>query len=110
MGFAGADEHLVVREYYNPNNFDVCFWRLSNYRSLNINKYLSAFKIPLGPIAAVLKPNEFITLPHGYYDIHGKGLEKGEPFKLITNYGDARGKGNKHPSLPVVDQKWTDRS
>ena len=94
-----ADEHLIVREYYNPNKFDVIFERLKIY-----DYYVNQFNIMLGPLRAVLKANDFLTLPHGYYKVTSKN---GAPlFDLVINYGDARNKGNKLPSLPVVDHRF----
>lgn len=90
---AYCDPDLLQREYYNPNKFEVSFVRNSakDLYILNSGK-------ALGPEVAILKPDEFLYLPHGYYTATGKGLEHGEPFKLIVNLERMMFRGNKTPS------------
>lgn len=93
------DEFLIIREHYNPNPFAIRFTRQKQY-----DGYIRESGISLGPVEAILKPEHWITLPHGYYD--GNAIEGPEIFSVTTNFGDDRGKGNKLPSLPVVDPRF----
>lgn len=97
---AVRDEALIVREFYNPNPFDVVFERLVEF-----DGYVIRNKIPLGPLLCVCKSGDFLTLPHAYFKITSKN---GCPvFDMVVNFGDERGKGNKLPSLPVIDPRWS---
>lgn len=92
---AVADEHLIRREFYNPNDFDIVF-----HRDPSRVFYVRAACIPLGPEVAVLKAREWLVLPHAYYiprATNGQDL-----FQLVQNFGDAIGKGNTKPSLPEM--------
>lgn len=92
---AVADEHLIRREFYNPNDFDVIF-----YRDQSRAMYVHAAGIPLGPEVAILKARDWLVLPHAFFiprAMNGQDL-----FKLVQNFGDMIGKGNKLPSLPEV--------
>lgn len=87
---AVLDEHLIVREYYNPNDFDLYFERDNRFIA-----HIAKNRIPPGFNTMILKPGNFIKVPHGYWVIHTKDKR---PYNLITNFGDMIGKGNKLPS------------
>lgn len=90
-----GDEFLIHRELYNPNDFDILIERDRNRVSHIVNS-----RIPLGPERAVLKARDWIYLPHGYFIFTASN---GAPvFDVITNFGDAIGKGIKNPSRPEV--------
>lgn len=89
------DTDLLQREYYNPNKFNVEFWRLNQFDFYVIENKGHQY---LGPHYAILKPDTHLYLPHGYYLIKGQGLKQGEKFELITNLEKMMFKGNKTPS------------
>lgn len=91
------DEHLVHREVYNPNKFDVYF-----FRSLEMDEYVKKAKVPLGEQVIRCKAGEHCYLPHGYFIGHGKGLPEGTPINVIVNFGDSMFTGNTKVSLPAI--------
>ena len=84
------DEHLIVREYYNPNNFELYFERQNEYLP-----HINQNKIPPGFPTFILKPHSFIKVPHGYWIIHTPDKR---PYDLIQNFGSMIGVGNTKPS------------
>jgi hypothetical protein len=64
--------------------------------------YIQAAGIYVGEEKYILKPGEFQLLPHMYFN---SVKTNGEPAKLLTNFGDEIGKGNRKASSPVVDLK-----
>lgn len=94
------DEHLLRREIYNPNNFDIIFTR-----NIDQDLYIMRAGIPLGEIRMVCKSKDFLILPHGYFIATGDGLPKGELINAIVNLGDTIGKGNKLPSPPIAETR-----
>lgn len=89
------DEHLVRREFYNPNNFSILFELMPDKI-----RYVKGSGIPTGPKSAILKPDDFLVLPHAYFILRAMN---GAPFfDLIQNYGDQIGIGNKKPSRPEI--------
>ena len=90
------DDRLIRIEIYNPNEFNVLVERDKRFDNL----VRSAF-IPLGPEKAILKPGEFMILPHQFVTYHAMN---GSPtVTLISNIGDQIGKGNKTPSAPILE-------
>lgn len=86
------DEHLIRREVYNPNPFKVLF-----RRNVVMDRYISAARIPLGPLRRELEPDEFLLLPHGYYFAEPIGTSVIQ-YDMVVNFGDNIGIGNKNPS------------
>lgn len=93
-----SDTHLIEVEYYNPNKFDIIFERDQRYFD-----YIRLNNISLGPVRAVLKADDFLTLPHQYYI--PKAINGPEIFNLIINMGDQKRKGNKLPSIPIMESR-----
>lgn len=90
---AVADEHLILREYYNCNSSDLIFKVDERYV-----QYILHNKIPLGPNTFLLKAGQHKTVPHGYWVI--ETVDKRPTYELVTNFGDLIGKGNTKPSRP----------
>lgn len=90
------DTHLIEVEYYNPNKFAV---QLD--RDRRFDQYIVQCRIPIGPLRAILKPYDFITIPHQYYIL--TAMNGAELFDLVVNMGDNKGIGNKLPSIPVLE-------
>lgn len=90
------DEHLVCREIYNPNAYSIIF-----SRNKVQDRLIIASKIPLGAETIICKPYDWVFLPHGYY--LAKASNGADLINCITNFGDAIGKGNKLPSLPIAE-------
>lgn len=89
------DPMLLQREYHNRNKFAVEFtidarWIPYVIRSKGIEKR--------GPDKAVVEPDEFLYLPHGYYIIKGVGVPDGEPVNMLINLEKNMFKGNKKAS------------
>lgn len=87
------DEHLLRREIYNPNNFDIIF-----RRNISMDQYIKDATIPLGPLSATCKADDFLYIPHAYYIAEAIGLPKGTPCDVLVNFGDNIGIGNKKAS------------
>lgn len=85
-----SDEFLLRREIYNPNKFDIIF-----RRNKNMDKYIHAATIPLGPEVAICKADDFLYLTHAYYFAEGIGVPQGTPCDVLVNFGDNIGIGNK---------------
>lgn len=90
------DSSLIEVEHYNPNKFAVEFIRDDRHFH-----YIYQNKIPIGPRRAVLKPDDWLVLPHQYYI--AKSINGPEVFSLTTNLGKTKRTGNKLPSLPVLE-------
>lgn len=88
------DEHLIRREIYNPNNFDIEF-----KRNVTMDTYIKNATIPLGPLRITCKADDFLYLPHAYYFAEGIGVPQGTPIDVVVNFGDNIGIGNKKASL-----------
>lgn len=93
-----ADVHLLQREYHNRNKFSVKFTRLKNQ-----DLYVLAAGKALGPEIAILEPDGFLYLPHGFYLVeglqkNGKTIPFGVPINLLINLEKAMFRGNKVPS------------
>lgn len=88
------DEMLIRREFYNPNSFAIRFELMKESMA-----YVHRNGIMVGPMVAILPPDSFVVLPHAYYRIFAPA----PVFDLIQNFGDQIGKGNKRPSLPIVE-------
>lgn len=93
-----SDTHLIEVEYYNPNKFDILLERDQRYFD-----YINQNNIPLGPSRAILKADDFITIPHQYYIL--TTIKGPEIFNIVVNMGDQKRKGNKLPSLPVFEKR-----
>lgn len=91
-----SDTHLIEVEYYNPNKFAIEVIRDDRFFS-----YIYQNKISIGPRRTILKPDDFIVLPHQYYIL--KTIDGPEIFDLVVNMGNAKRIGNKLPSLPVLE-------
>ena len=92
------DDHLIRREYYNAEKFEVIFELMPEKIP-----YVAGAGIALGPKRAVLKPGCWLVLPHAFYVITAAN---GAPFiNLTVNMGDMIGTGNKLPSLPVLESR-----
>lgn len=92
------DTNLIEVEYYNQNKFSIEMIRDDRYFH-----YVYQNKIPIGPRRAILKPEDWLKLPHRYYIF--KAIDGPEIFNLVVNMGDTKGIGNKLPSLPVLEKK-----
>lgn len=88
-----ADVNLLQREYFNRNKFLVKF-----VRDKTKDHYVIQAGKNLGPDVAFCLPEDFLYLPHGYYQIEGVGVPKGEPVEMLMNLEKAMFKGNKTPS------------
>ena len=86
------DEHLIVREYYNPNDFELYLERDNRYL-----KHIDDNAIPRGFNSLIIKPHSFMKVPHGYWIIHTPDKRE---YQLITNFGSKIGVGNRLPSNP----------
>src|SRR5687768_15010842 len=82
------DEMLIVREIYNPNNFDIIFSRMTQ-----MDHYIRDAKIPLGALILVCKADDFLILPHAYFT--AKASNGADLIQVVTNFGDSIGIGNK---------------
>lgn len=89
------DEHLVRREFYNPNNFEIQFTRMEDKVA-----YILESGINPGPKFLTLKPNDWLVVNHAYYV--PRAANGAELFNVVTNFGDSIGKGNKKVSLPSL--------
>ena len=89
------DEHLIRREIYNQNDFDVVF-----YRDPAKELYVRAANIPLGPEVYTLKAGGRVVLPHICYIL--RALDGREIFTLVQIFGDEIGTGQTKPSRPEV--------
>lgn len=94
------DERLIRIEIYNPNEFSVLVERDKRF-----DHVVKAANIPLGPEKAVVKPGDFLILPHQFVTYHAMN---GSPtLNLVSNIGDSIGKGNKLPSPPIFEGRNT---
>lgn len=94
-----SDESLIHREFYNAHNHTVFF-----VRDKTRDAYVSACGIPLGPDVIKVRTQDWCHLPHTYFV---PTCEKQCPaIEGVFNFGNTIGKGNKLPSLPIVDAKW----
>jgi hypothetical protein len=97
-----SDENLVHREFYNSHNHTI-FW----VRDTTRDQYVASSGISLGEKVITVKSKEWCHLPHFYFI---PTCEKKCPMlEGVFNFGDVIGRGNKLPSLPIVDAKWQKR-
>lgn len=87
------DEHLIHRELYNPNKFDVIMTR-----NTSMDNYIRDAGIILGPAWAICKADGFLYLPHGYY--FSKATNGAPSFPMLVNFGSNIGIGCKQASRP----------
>ena len=94
------DEHLLRRELYNPNDFDLIVTR-----DKEKDLYVNAAGITLGLERMLLKAKDWVVINHAFYFV--TVAKKGGPelFELVVNFGDMIGKGNRLPSLPIYDAR-----
>lgn len=90
------DSNLIEVEYFNKNDFAIEMIRDDRFFS-----YVYQNRIPIGPRKTILKPNDWIKLPHRYYIF--KSINGPEFFELVVNMGNTKGIGNKHPSPPIIE-------
>lgn len=101
------DELLIRSEIYNPNDFDIVFYRLKDK-----DAYTQLSGITLGNEVIVCLAKDFCILPTSFYvprafDRGRAGKWEHEikdtPMQLIRTYGNEIGKGRKNPSAPVLE-------
>lgn len=86
-----GDEHLIRREFYNPNKFNVQFSRQNDMVA-----YIMDAGIDPGPPFKLLAHDSFLVLPHAYYVV--TAMDAGaKHFDLHQNFGKSIGKGYKKP-------------
>lgn len=95
---AYSDVHLLQREFLNKNKFRVKFTRIKEFET-----YILKCGKNLGPQVAFVDPDQFIYLPHGYYNIEGVNkngtpIPAGTPIEMLMNLEKAMFKGNRVPS------------
>lgn len=96
------DEMLVCREIYNDNDFDIIFTRQTQF-----DRYILDAGIKLGAMIMVCKAKDWLFIPHAYFTT--KASNGADIYNVVVNFGDNMFKGNKLPSLPVVDTKYQGR-
>lgn len=94
-----SDENLTRREFYNKGKYDVYFTLIEEKIP-----YIRLSGISPGEKIIRCRPKEWCRLNHAYYIATCTG---GSPFvEGVMNFGNAIGKGNTAPSLPIVDARW----
>jgi hypothetical protein len=92
------DDRLIRCEIYNPNKFDIIFTRDKSQ-----DNYVRGAGIFLGADIIICKSDGFAILPHCFYI--PKASNGADLINVVQNFGDSIGKGNKLPSLPIVETK-----
>ena len=94
-----SDFNLIHFEFYNAHKHEV-LW----VRDRRFDEYIAMNRRPLGPVFVRVKAGEFQYFPHKYWV---PSCEKGCPaIEGVMNLDEMIGKGNKLPSLPIVDKKF----
>ena len=92
---AFSDDRLIQREFYNPNSFDVIVTRDKNFDSYVIQHKGHG---SLGPEKTLLKADDFLYLPHGFFVVTNPKMPVGEPINILVNLEKNMFKRNKTPS------------
>lgn len=93
-GVTVSDQNLIRREIYNPNRFPIEF-RRDDSKAM----YILGCGITLGPKVVTVSPGGRCVLNHMYY-VPVTPLEEGEPFNVVSIFGNDIGKGLTAPSRP----------